>query len=253
MEFGEANLTEWQRCFAAQRPFPTLGEKLTIGVPLLILNILATVSNCILVYYNLFIVLKSAKVQQNNQVLILVNHFAIANIGYCIVNFAGSIPGIFAPSLIYSSDWAMALTAGFNTPFYLTILFLNFLIAFERFIYFFELFSKNTVAILRKKLPIFVWVFAFACGIGTEISGCRKMFNQWTMTYVFTCTSCARKGDFQVSLIFNYSGLYAPIGLVTMYAAVFILIFKNKWRIGNVNNLLYAKQEVKVVSSQFSQ
>uniref|UniRef100_A0A914QCH0 G-protein coupled receptors family 1 profile domain-containing protein n=1 Tax=Panagrolaimus davidi TaxID=227884 RepID=A0A914QCH0_9BILA len=242
------NLTKWQECFAANRTFPLASNRLFVGIPLLVGNIFAVSANSTL----LFILIKNWSTLGSNKFNLLILHLAAAHCFYESINFISSIPSLFASVPIYSSDFVQTATAFFNTPPATTVLWMNTLIALERFAYFLlpQLHLFMNRAYIRQALPLSLWILANAMSIASEIHGCKKRFNQWNMVYTFDCSNCKLTDTLTILDLMTGMSQFLPIILVVCYVITFMQIFNIKFIRTSANEMALrnTNAEIKVVS-----
>uniref|UniRef100_A0A914XUM8 G-protein coupled receptors family 1 profile domain-containing protein n=1 Tax=Panagrolaimus superbus TaxID=310955 RepID=A0A914XUM8_9BILA len=242
------NLTKWQECFAANRSYPIAANRLFVAIPLLIGNICAVSANVTL----LAILIRSWKILGSNKFNLLILHLAAAHCFYESINFISSLPSLFASGPIYSSDFIQTATAFFNTPPATTVLWMNTLIAMERFAYFIipKLHVFMNRRYIRQALPLSLWALAHAMSVFSEIHGCKKRFNQWNMVYTFDCSHCNLTDSLTILDLMTGMSQTLPIILVVCYVITFMQIFNIKF-IKSSNDEMAVRNtnaEIKVVS-----
>uniref|UniRef100_A0AC34GFI6 G-protein coupled receptors family 1 profile domain-containing protein n=1 Tax=Panagrolaimus sp. ES5 TaxID=591445 RepID=A0AC34GFI6_9BILA len=248
---AETTLTKWQECFAANRSYPIAANRLFVGIPLLIGNTSAVAANATL----LIILIRSWHILGSNKFNLLILHLAAAHCFYESINFISSIPALFASGPIYSNDFVQTATAFFNTPPATTVLWMNTLIALERFAYFIipKLHVFMNRSYIRQALPLSLWELAHAMSIFSEIHGCKKRFNQWNMVYTFDCSYCNLTETLTILDLMTGMSQTLPIILVVCYVITFMQIFNIKF-IKSSNDemeLRNTNAEIKVVSNYY--
>uniref|UniRef100_A0A7E4UPB5 G_PROTEIN_RECEP_F1_2 domain-containing protein n=1 Tax=Panagrellus redivivus TaxID=6233 RepID=A0A7E4UPB5_PANRE len=172
----------YQVCFGKTRLWPSLIEKLSIGIPItatVVLSFLANAYIAAIILTRLRVMIIAGKIHY------LLANVCLAQCIYLSAHFLSSLPSIFSPTPIFNEPTMLILAAP-NTIGYYTVLLSNLFIAIDRFV---SLFAANFYSKQATTLGIvgisLVWLLSTVISALQADAGCHKRFNQWLMVYSY--------------------------------------------------------------------
>uniref|UniRef100_A0A914PVM9 G-protein coupled receptors family 1 profile domain-containing protein n=1 Tax=Panagrolaimus davidi TaxID=227884 RepID=A0A914PVM9_9BILA len=214
-------LSDYQKCFATNKTWPNLGDKLTAAFPLLIVTIIAFGLNIVLIAT---ILKYFQELTEKIRINILLMNLCFSHCLYLSGTFLVQTPAAFSSvPIYYSNNLMISLTAISSIGFY-AIVFFEFSVAIDRFIVFYS--EKKLSRNAYFGFILILWFLSISAVCLQVWHGCPKRYNQWTLSYSFECNfGCIGNifGFLPISILLNL-GTYLTYAVFGLYALVFLKI-----------------------------